>query len=426
MRILFLSHYFPPEGNAPATRVGALTKRWVAEGHEVTVVTSAPNVPDGVVYDGYTNRFKPQEEEVDGVRVFRVWTYLAPNKGSGRRILNYLSYMVSAVLKVLFLRRPDVIIATSPQFFCGWAGVLSKWWYWMSRIGAARPRFVLEIRDIWPESIGAVEAMSQRSTIVRILEWLELRMYAAAHCIVTVGEGYRQRLLERGVPEAKMAIVMNGVDRDLLEREIPDPGALRAEWGLEGKFVCSYIGTIGMASGLHVVLRAARILRDLGEDRIRFLAVGDGAVREDLENTVRSEGLDQVIFTGRRPKEEMPAFLAASDLCFVHLKKTPLFETVMPSKIFEAMGMGKAILIGVEGEARKLVERSGAGTAMPPEDEGALVDAALHAVENPKSLIAQGERGKRFVMEHFDRDELAQDYLMVLHALIQGAELPGS
>ena len=426
MRILFLSHYFPPEGNAPATRVGALTKRWAAEGHEVTVITSAPNVPDGVVYDGYTNRFKPQEEEVDGVRVFRVWTYLAPNKGSGRRILNYLSYMVSAVLKVLFLRRPDVIIATSPQFFCGWAGVLSKWWYWMSRIGAARPRFVLEIRDIWPESIGAVEAMSQRSTIVRILERLELRMYAAAHCIVTVGEGYRQRLLERGVPEAKMAIVMNGVDRDLLEREIPDPGALRAEWGLEGKFVCSYIGTIGMASGLHVVLRAARILRDLGEDRIRFLAVGDGAVREELENTVRSEGLDQVIFTGRRPKEEMPAFLAASDLCFVHLKKTPLFETVMPSKIFEAMGMGKAILIGVEGEARKLVEQSGAGTAMPPEDEGALVDAALHAVENPKSLIAQGERGKRFVLEHFDRDELAQDYLMVLHALIQGAELPGS
>ena len=426
MRILFLSHYFPPEGNAPATRVGALTKRWVAEGHQVTVITSAPNVPDGVVYDGYTNRFKPQEEEVDGVRVFRVWTYLAPNKGSGRRILNYLSYMVSAVLKVLFLRRPDVIIATSPQFFCGWAGVLSKWWYWMSRIGAARPRFVLEIRDIWPESIGAVEAMSQRSTIVRILEWLELRMYAAAHCIVTVGEGYRQRLLARGVPEAKMAIVMNGVDRDLLEREIPDPGALRAEWGLEGKFVCSYIGTIGMASGLHVVLRAARILRDLGDDRIRFLAVGDGAVREELENTVRSEGLDQVIFTGRRPKEEMPAFLAASDLCFVHLKKTPLFETVMPSKIFEAMGMGKAILIGVEGEARKLVEQSGAGTAMPPEDEGALVDAALHAVENPKSLIAQGERGKRFVLEHFDRDELAQDYLMVLHALIQGAELPGS
>ena len=424
MRILFLSHYFPPEGNAPATRVGALTKRWVAEGHEVTVITSAPNVPDGVVYDGYTNRFKPQEEEVDGVRVFRVWTYLAPNKGSGRRILNYLSYMVSAVLKVLFLRRPDVIIATSPQFFCGWAGILSKWWYRMSRIGAARPRFVLEIRDIWPESIGAVEAMSQRSAIVRILEWLELRMYAAAHCIVTVGEGYRQRLLERGVPEKKMVIVMNGVDRDLLEREIPDPEPIRKQWGLDDKFVCSYIGTIGMASGLQILLRAARILRERGEERVRFLAVGDGAVRDELENDARNEGLDEVIFTGRRPKEEMPAFLAASDLCFVHLKKTPLFETVMPSKIFEAMGMRKAILIGVDGEARKLVEQGGAGTAVPPEDEEALVDAVLHAAENPEELIAQGDRGRRFVFEHFDRDALAGDYLKVLNALVHGEDLP--
>ena len=424
MRILFLSHYFPPEGNAPATRVSALTKRWVAEGHEVTVVTSAPNVPDGVVYDGYKNRVKPQEEEVDGVRVFRVWTYLAPNRGSGRRILNYLSYMVSAVLKVLFLRRPDVIIATSPQFFCGWAGVLSKWWYRVSRIGAARPRFVLEIRDIWPESIGAVDAMSQRSVMVRILEWLEVRMYAAAHCIVTVGEGYRQRLLERGVPEEKMAIVMNGVDRDFLEREIPDPGALRAEWGLKDKFVCSYIGTIGMASGLEIVLRAARILRRRQENRVRFLLVGDGAVRKKLETAARKEGLEEVVFAGRRPKEEVPGFLAASDLCFVHLRKAPLFETVMPSKIFEAMGMGKAILTGVDGEARRLVETSGAGTAMPPEDEEALVDEVLKAMENPKELIERGERGRKHALRHFDLDALAHDYLRVLHALIQRKELP--
>jgi len=426
MQILFLSHYFPPEGNAPATRVGALTKRWVAEGHEVTVITSAPNVPDGIVYNGYTNRLRPQEEDVDGLKVLRVWTYLAPNKGRGRRILNYLSYMVSAVLRVLFLKRPDVIIATSPQFFCGWSGVLSTWWYRVSRMGATQPKFVLEIRDIWPESISAVDAMSQRSAIVRILEWLELRMYAAAQCIVTVGEGYRQRLLERGVPEKKMAVVMNGVDRDLLEREIPDPEPIRKQWGLKDKFVCSYIGTIGMASGLQILLRSARILRNRGEDRVRFLAVGDGAVREELENAARAEGLDEVVFTGRRPKEEMPAFLAASDLCLVHLKKTPLFETVIPSKIFEAMGMSKAILIGVDGEARKLVEKSGAGPAIPPEDEVALVDAVLHAVDNPKELIAHGERGRRFVLEHFDRDKLARDYLKVLHALIEGGDLPRS
>ena len=252
----------------------------------------------------------------------------------------------------------------------------------------------------------------------------EANDYADAHCIVTVGEGYRQRLLERGVPEEKMAIVMNGVDRDFLEREIPDPGALRAEWGLKDKFVCSYIGTIGMASGLEIVLRAARILRRRQENRVRFLLVGDGAVRKKLETAARKEGLEGVVFAGRRPKEEVPGFLAASDLCFVHLRKAPLFETVMPSKIFEAMGMGKAILTGVDGEARRLVETSGAGTAMPPEDEEALVDEVLKAMENPKELIERGERGRKHALRHFDLDALAHDYLRVLHALIQRKELP--
>lgn len=423
MRIYFLSHYFPPEGNAPATRVGALARRWVAAGHEVTVITGVPNVPDGVVYSGYRNRWWPQEETVDGVRVIRVGTYIAPNKGSARRILNYVSFMVSAVGRLLGLGRPDLLIATSPQFFCGWAGVLGKWWFRLSRPWSRRPRFVLEIRDIWPESIGAVDAMGDHR-ILRFLEWLELRMYAAANHIVTVGQGYRGRLRERGVPDAKLSIVMNGVDRDLLEAAEPDPGPVRNEWGLEGKFVCAYIGTIGMASGLDVFLRAARLLRERGEDRVCLLAVGDGAVRAELEDQARQEGLHHVVFTGRRPKQEMPAFLAATDLCFVHLRKTPLFETVMPSKIFEAFGMRRPILIGVDGDARKLVEASGGGRAMPPEDEHALVEEVLRALEHPDEREAMGERGRAFVVEHFDRDQLASQYLQILEALNAGTRVP--
>jgi len=186
MNILFFTHYFPPEGNAPATRVYELCRRWVKAGHTVTVITGVPNVPNGVVYDGYRNRLR-QEENVAGIRVIRVWTYLAPNKGKGRRIVNYLSYMFSAILCGMFVKRPDVIIATSPQFFCGWAGAV------VSRL--RRLPFILEVRDIWPESIEAVGAMSNRS-LLRFLERLELRLYAAADHIVTVGEGYKQKLME--------------------------------------------------------------------------------------------------------------------------------------------------------------------------------------------------------------------------------------
>lgn len=413
MRILYLSHYFPPEGNAPATRVAALTSRWAAAGHEVTVITGVPSVPDGVVYPGYRNRWIPQEEQYEGVRVIRVGTWIAPNKGTVLRILNYVSFMVSATLRALLLKRPDAMIATSPQFFCGWAGVLTQWVFRLRNPFSKRPRFFLEIRDIWPESIGAVGAMSE-GRLFRFLEWLELRMYAAADHIVTVGEGYRRRLLERGVNAERISVIMNGVDRDLLEAEQPDSESLRREWGLEGKFVCSYIGTIGMASGLDVFLRAAKRLKELGRDDIRLLAVGDGAIREELQMKAKSEQLDNVIFTGRRPKAEMPAFLAATDLCFVHLRKTPLFDTVIPSKIFEALGMRRAILIGVDGEARKLVENSGGGVAMPPEDEDALVDAVLRFSEDRAELEHLGETGRQYVLKHFDRDTLAEEYLELL------------
>ena len=340
MRVLFLTHYFPPEGNAPAARVHEIAKRWVAAGHQVTVVTCAPNVPNGVVYDGYRNRLR-QVEEIDGIRVVRVWTYIAPNRGTVRRIANYLSYLVSATWFGLFESRPDVAIATSPQFFCGWAGVI------VSKL--RRLPFILEIRDIWPESIVAVGA-DLGPPIIRLLEWLEMRMYAAADRIVTVGDGYRNRLIEKGVPAGKIDIVTNGVDRELFAPRLSDTG-LRKQYGVERHFVCSYIGTIGMACGLDVVLRAAQKLKERGDQRIHFLLVGDGAVRAELEEQVEIQHLDNVTFTGRQPKEDVPRFLAASDACLVHLRNTDLFKTVLPSKIFEACAMKRPIVLGVGGNA---------------------------------------------------------------------------
>src|SRR6185436_461198 len=320
MRIVFLSHYFHPEGNAPATRVTEMTRRWAAQGHDVTVITGVPNVPDGVVYEGYRNRWL-QRESRDGVEVVRVWTYLAPNKGTARRIANYLSFMIAAAIAGLFVRRPDVVIATSPQFFCGWAGVI---------VSAVRRRpFVLEIRDLWPESIEAVGAMRNRR-LLRFLEWLERRMYAAATWIVTVGDGYRAKLVERGIDPARIDVIPNGVDLSVFLAGA-DGAAVRTRYGLGERFVCAYLGTIGMGCGLDVVLRTAHLLRARGRDDVRFLLVGDGAVREELEARARAEGLLPLVqFTGRQPKGDMPAFLAATDACLVHLTRTELFKTVLP------------------------------------------------------------------------------------------------
>ena len=372
----------------------------------MTVITCVPNCPDGIAFDGYKNRLRRQVETVEGIKVVRVWTHLAPNAGFTRRTLNYLSYQFSAVLASLRLEKPDVVIATSPQFFCGWAGV------WASRL--KRTRFVLEIRDIWPESIAAVGAV-KKGFLIKYLEWLEKRMYQAADAIVCVGDGYRDKVLEKAPDMAdRTTVITNGVDA---ERFIPaekDRDFLR-QFGIENQFVCSYVGTIGMAHGLDVVIRAAQLIKKRDRNDIRFLIVGDGAFREKLTQMAAAGSVaDLVVFTGRLPKDEMPRVLSSSDCYLVHLKGTDLFETVIPSKIFEMMAMQRSIIMGVKGPARDIVMSARGGQPMEPDNENELCDLVCKMADDARETAAQGENARAYVLEHFNRDTLAKDYLEFL------------
>ncbi|MEX2286724.1 MAG: glycosyltransferase family 4 protein [Planctomycetaceae bacterium] len=404
MHILFLSHYFPPEVNAPATRTYEHCRRWVRAGHRVTVITCAPSCPTGVVYAGYRNRWR-FEEQCDGIDVVRVWTSLAANRGFLRRIVNYVSYMFTATWCALWIRDVDVLVATSPQFFCGFAGVLCRW--------LRRTPFVLEIRDIWPESIITVGAM-RRSRLIRVLEWLEQRMYKAADHIVTVGEGYRRQLLNRGVEPAKISVVPNGTDVSQFKPRRPS-SELRQLWDAGGaigcdKFVCAYIGTIGMAHGLDVVLRAAAELKRLGRDDVVFWMVGDGAERQNLEAEVQRLMLVNVIFTGMVEKSQLADVIASCDACLVHLRGTELFGTVLPSKMFEIMAMNVPMIMGVRGEAADIVAAASAGVPMIPDDEGSL----LHAVAMLRAAGDRYRQGRAYVERFYNRDELATQMLTVL------------
>lgn len=419
MRILFLSHYFPPEVNAPATRIFDHCTRWAEAGHDVSVITCAPNCPNGVLYHGYKNRLRRQVEFVDGVRVVRVWTYLAANAGTVRRIVNFLSFMLSAVLASIRLPRPDVVVATSPQFFCGWAGVM------VSRL--KRVPLVLEIRDIWPESIRAVGAMRNRR-VLRILEMMERWMYRSADHIVAVGEGYRANILDKvNIPD-RVSVVPNGVDVRRFIPMQPDAQFLRT-WGLENKFVCSYVGTIGMAHGLEVVLEAAKILRQKGRHDISFCLVGDGSQRKRLEDEANQAALDgMVAFTGQKPKEQIPAILASFDACLIHLRGCQLFETVIPSKIFETLAVARPIIIGVRGEARDIVMEAGAGVEMEPDSPESLVQAVEALADNPDVASRRAQAAREYVVEHFNRDVLAARFLQLLQRLADtdSVEVPPS
>jgi len=352
---------------------------WVRWGHQVTVITTAPNFPEGRLLPGYRNRWR-QDHTMDGIRVVRMKSYIAPNRGVARRSLDFLSFGATGLWGALTEERPDVIAATSPQFFAAVAGYAA---------GALRRLpFVFELGDLWPASIAAVGAVRQ-SAVLRMLERLELYLYRRSSAVVALTPAFKDNLVARGVPAEKIAVVMNGVD---MSRYAPRPqdATLARQWGVENRFVVGYLGTHGMAHALDNVLNAADRLR--GEPDIRFLLVGAGAERDRLLADARQRGLSNVVFQGAQPKSAMPDVWSLCDVALVHLKDSPVFAEVIPSKIFEAMGMGLPVLLAApEGQASRIVLDDGAGVWVPAERPEALADAvtALRDDADARQALAQ-------------------------------------
>lgn len=406
MKILFLSDNFPPEGNAPATRLHEHAIRWARAGHDVTVITCAPNFPEGKLFAGYRNRWR-QVETIDGIRVVRVKTYITANEGFLKRTLDYVSFMVVGFLMGLFERRPDVVVATSPQFFCAIGG-------WALAVAKRRP-FVFELRDLWPASIIAVGAMD-KSLVIRTLEKIELFLYRRAKAIISVTESFREDLVDRGVPREKIHVVINGVDLDRYEPR-PRCTDLEREFGLAGKFVCGYMGTHGMAHALPKVLEAAERLRH--RDDIAFFFAGSGAERAKVERLVQERGLHNVRLIPRQPKERMPALWSACDLSIVPLRNTPVFATVIPSKIFESMGMGVPILMSLpDGEATAIVCSTQSGVCVPPEDPAAMADAIV-ALADDAERMGRLRQTARAAAPLYSRDNQAARMIGILEQVAQ-------
>ncbi len=409
MHILFLSDNFPPEVNAPASRTFEHCREWVAQGHKVTVITCAPNFPAGRLIDGYRNRLFAREE-VEGVQVVRVWSYISANEGFLRRTLDYVSYAVTASIAALFVRKVDVIVATSPQFFTACAG-------WFAGTLKRRP-YIFELRDLWPESIRAVGALKSE----RLLHWLEkleLFLYRRAAAVVSVTHAFKDDLARRGIPAERIEVVTNGAD---LTRFGPRPkdAELTETLGLEGKFIAGYVGTHGMAHALDTVLDAAELAsRTPGAEALHFLLLGDGAEKKRLMESARSRGIANLTFIDTVPKAEVARYWSLLDASIVHLKDTPLFATVIPSKLFECMAMGIPVLHGVRGESASIVEREGVGIVFPPEDAAALVDGMLSLSRDPARRDAISERALA-AAQNYDRRSLAMRMLTILDRVANG------
>lgn len=398
LNILFITDNFPPEVNAPATRTYEHAKCWVKKGMNVIVITCAPNFPQGKLYPGYKNKFY-QTENMDGITVIRVWSYMTSNKGFFLRIFDYISFAFSAFWAGLFTPC-DVIVATSPQFFTTFSA------YFLS-IFKRKPWF-FEVRDLWPESIRSVGAMDKNAKILDIFEKIELFLYGKAKRVIVVTEAFKKNLIQRNIPCEKIDVIPNGCNSELFfPCEIDQE--LKRNLGLSGKIVLGYIGTHGMAHGLDFIIHS---FKKLDFQKYALLLVGDGAEKKSLMNLVAKEKIDGVHFLPPIPKSEVPRYISICDVCLVPLIRSPTFRTVIPSKIFEAAAMEKPILLGVDGQARQIVEQYGCGIFFEPENEQSFLDG-IDSIKKVR-LRSELKSGCKKLVIDYDRNILADRVLEIL------------
>lgn len=401
MKILFLTDNFPPEVNAPATRTLEHCREWVKAGHEVTVITCHPNYPVGKVYDGYKNSWKTKEV-VEGINVIRVWTYITSNKGFFKRILDYISFSFTSFFAGLFLKC-DVIVATSPQFFTALSGRTLHFF--------KRKPWIMEVRDLWPDSIKSVGAMKE-GLVLKYFSKEEKWCYKSADRIVVVTDTFKKIISEKGIPAEKISVVKNGANLDLFRPREKSPELVK-KYGLEGKVVLGYVGTIGMAHKLDFLIDCVKGLPDC-----KLMILGAGAEKDALVEKVANENIDNVFFIDPVSKDKVADYVALQDLALVNLRRDPLFTTVIPSKIFETAAMRVPIMLGVDGEARSLVEHYGAGLFYEPENKDDFL-SKLNRMLIDRVLYTACQQGCDSLARDFDRKRLAQDMLEAVEGVVK-------
>jgi len=403
-RVTFFTDNFPPESNAPASRTYEHCIEWLKQGAEVTVITCNPNFPKGQLYTGHKNGLY-KKEMMDGIKVIRVWSYITPNRGTFKRILDYLSFAVSSFIVSLF-HKTDIIIATSPQLFAALGGYCSA--------AVKRKPWIMEVRDLWPESIHALGAINNKR-VLRNLEKLVAFLYRKANKIVVVTDSFKERISDGGIDPSKIAVVKNGVNHKKYF-PIPPNQELIKKHGLEDKFVIGYIGTHGLAHNLDMILEAAFEVKD---PIIHFLFVGDGAMKSRLLNKKKELNLTNVTMLDMVSSQEVSQYISLSNCALVPLKKTDTFKTVIPSKIFENAAMGKPIILGVEGESKTLVEGYGVGVFFEPENKADLINK-IELLLKDRLLYQKCQKNCQQLAADFDRVELAnkmyKHILEVVHA----------
>ncbi len=406
MNIAWYTHYFTPEIGAPSARIYDFSQAWSAMQRAVQVVTCFPNHPTGRLYPGYRRGWY-MAESIDGITVHRNRTYITPNKGFLKKTAGHVSYLPSAVLfSSGRMQKPDVAIGSSPTFFAAMAAA------WAGK--CFRIPFIMEVRDLWPAIFVELGVLRNRR-MIRWLEMIEMTLYRLSTRVVTVTEAFRRNLIERGIPAEKVHTIPNGADTNYWQ-PVSHSAELRKKIGVNNDFVVLYIGAHGISQSLGRILETAVRLKDRSD--IRFVFVGEGAEKDELVSKACNMGLQNVIFHDPVDKEGVREFYSIADVCLVPLRNIPLFNTFIPSKMFEIMSMERPMVASVGGEAADILKKSQAAMVVNPEDSQAIANAILSLYADKNHRTTMGSNGRRFVMDNYSRRSLADRYMEVMQSAI--------
>jgi len=402
MHLTILTQYYPPEIGAPQSRLTELTQRYTHDGHQVTILTAMPSYPLGKIYAGYGGFFR--REQRDGAEVIRTFIYPTQKADFFHRLSNYFSFVLaSMIVGSVVLRKSDYLFVQSPPIFLGISG------YWLSRL--KRTRLIFNVSDLWPETAVRIGILRENSFLHKLSARLEAFLYKKAWLVTCQSQSILDNIMER-YPDTRTYRLSNGVDTQWFT---PEQGneKIRAELGAPGQCIVSYIGLHGLPQGLNLVLEAANLLRD--EADIHFIFVGDGPKKAELLEQAKALALDNVTFYDSRPKSEIPALIASTDISLVPIKT--YIPGMVPSKLYEAMSSGRPAIVVAEGEAAEIVRNANAGIVITPGDVPGLA-AAIRELCNQPALRAEfGKNGRKAAEALFDREKIANEFIEFLESV---------
>jgi len=404
MRILLINQVFVSPEEPGHTRHFEMGKFLQERGHELVIVASDLNYQTGQRTVARTGVYA--EQSFDGVRVLRSYMYPAIHRSYVWRVIAFLSFMFSSIWTALQVRDVDLVMGTTPPIF----QAVSAWIVALIR----RKPFLLEVRDLWPE-FGVSMGVLKNPIVVALARWLEMFLYARATHILVNSPAYKEYMIGKGVPENKVDYIPYGTDVDMFNPSV-DGSSIRAELGVDDKFVVLYAGALGQANDIDTILCAAERLK--GEDKIRFVLFGDGKERKRLGAEAERMKLSNVIFAGVRPKKEMPQIVASADVCLAILQDIPMFRTTYPNKVFDYMAAGRATILVIDGVSRKLIEDSYGGAYVQPGDEKQLAETILDLSKNADIVKQMGLNAREYLVKHLDRRDKLNETLELLKGLV--------